>query len=119
MRALTMRNVIRAWGTLSAAESVHLLPSSACTPRWTVVQTSLICEVCSAALWRAGGLVVGAVIEPNLGLLPEALGEVCYAFWQGGPSLQPGFLPDERMQSRSGEGYARLRRGAGAWDFPC
>ncbi len=46
-----------------------------------------------------GGLVVGTIIKPKLGLRPKPFGEACYAFWQGEPSGQPGFLPDERMHS--------------------
>ncbi|CAE7723733.1 rbcL [Symbiodinium sp. CCMP2592] len=31
-----------------------------------------------------GGLVVGTIIQPKLGLQPKPFGEACYAFWQGG-----------------------------------
>merc|ERR1712178_580024 len=31
-----------------------------------------------------GGLVVGTIIKPKLGLQPKPFGEACYAFWQGG-----------------------------------
>ena len=30
-----------------------------------------------------GGLVVGTIIKPKLGLQPKPFGEACYAFWQG------------------------------------
>merc|ERR1719386_41631 len=30
-----------------------------------------------------GGLVVGTIIKPKLGLQPTPFGEACYAFWQG------------------------------------
>jgi hypothetical protein len=53
----------------------------------------------------------------EFGFAARAFGEACYAFWQGGPSGQPGFLPDERMHSRSGEGYARLRQRTGACEL--
>ena len=42
-------------------------------------------------MWRilgrdtnSGGLVVGTIIMPKLGLLPKPFGEACYSFWQGG-----------------------------------
>jgi ribulose 1,5-bisphosphate carboxylase large subunit-like protein len=42
-------------------------------------------------IWRilgrgtsAGGLIVGTIIMPKLGLQPKPFGETCYAFWQGG-----------------------------------
>jgi ribulose-bisphosphate carboxylase large chain len=39
-----------------------------------------------------GGLIVGTIIKPKLGLQPKPFGEACYAFWQGGA----GFWPDSR-----------------------
>ena len=30
-----------------------------------------------------GGLVVGTIIKPKLGLQPKPFGEACYASWQG------------------------------------
>merc|ERR1719379_2280912 len=30
-----------------------------------------------------GGLVVGTIIKPKLGLQPKPFGEACYGFWQG------------------------------------
>merc|ERR1712127_423388 len=35
-----------------------------------------------------GGLVVGTIIEPKLGLQPKPFGEACYAFWQGGDFIK-------------------------------
>merc|ERR1719242_1130453 len=32
---------------------------------------------------KNGGLVVGTIIKPKLGLQPKPFGEACYAFWQG------------------------------------
>jgi len=53
-----------------------------------------------------GGLVVGTIIKPKLGLQPKPFGEACYAFWQGGdfikndePQGNQVFLPDERVHS--------------------
>jgi ribulose-bisphosphate carboxylase large chain len=34
-----------------------------------------------------GGLIVGTIIKPKLGLQPKPFGEACYAFWQGGRVL--------------------------------
>merc|ERR1712151_995674 len=33
---------------------------------------------------KDGGLVVGTIIKPKLGLQPKPFGEACYGFWQGG-----------------------------------
>jgi ribulose-bisphosphate carboxylase large chain len=81
---------------------LHLFDGPSCNilDMWRVLGRSL----------TTGGLVVGTIIKPNLGLQPKPFGEACYAFWQGEPSGQPGFLPDERMHSRGGEGYACLRQ---------
>merc|ERR1712013_75289 len=35
-----------------------------------------------------GGLVVGTIIKPKLGLQPTPFGEACYAFWQGGDFIK-------------------------------
>merc|ERR1712216_221590 len=35
-----------------------------------------------------GGLVVGTIIKPKLGLRPKPFGEACYAFWQGGDFIK-------------------------------
>jgi len=35
-----------------------------------------------------GGLVVGTIIKPKLGLQPKPFGEACYAFWQGGDFIK-------------------------------
>ena len=32
---------------------------------------------------KDGGLVVGTIIKPKLGLQPKPFGEACYAFWVG------------------------------------
>ena len=37
-----------------------------------------------------GGLVVGTIIKPKLGLQPKPFGEACYAFWQGGDGAPGG-----------------------------
>merc|ERR1712203_679357 len=46
-------------------------------------------------MWRMGGrdmtnggLVVGTIIKPKLGLQPKPFGEACYAFWQGGDFIK-------------------------------
>merc|ERR1712159_288473 len=46
-------------------------------------------------MWRClgrdltnGGLVVGTIIKPKLGLQPKPFGEACYAFWQGGDFIK-------------------------------
>jgi len=47
---------------------------------------------CSAVeMWRIlgrgtkdGGMVVGTIFKPKLGLQPKPFGEACYAFWMGG-----------------------------------
>merc|ERR1712176_421937 len=36
----------------------------------------------------AGGLVVGTIIKPKLGLQPKPFGEACYGFWQGGDFIK-------------------------------
>jgi ribulose-bisphosphate carboxylase large chain len=35
-----------------------------------------------------GGLVVGTIIKPKLGLSPKPFGEACYGFWQGGDFIK-------------------------------
>ncbi|CAE8723897.1 unnamed protein product, partial [Polarella glacialis] len=35
-----------------------------------------------------GGLIVGTIIKPKLGLQPKPFGEACYAFWQGGDFIK-------------------------------
>merc|ERR1712032_648986 len=35
-----------------------------------------------------GGLVVGTIIKPKLGLQPKPFGEACYAFWMGGDFIK-------------------------------
>merc|ERR1711972_763016 len=35
-----------------------------------------------------GGLVVGTIIKPKLGLTPKPFGEACYGFWQGGDFIK-------------------------------
>eukprot|EP00413_Alexandrium_margalefii_P050024 CAMPEP_0204610778 /NCGR_PEP_ID=MMETSP0661-20131031/61682_1 /ASSEMBLY_ACC=CAM_ASM_000606 /TAXON_ID=109239 /ORGANISM="Alexandrium margalefi, Strain AMGDE01CS-322" /LENGTH=647 /DNA_ID=CAMNT_0051622603 /DNA_START=89 /DNA_END=2032 /DNA_ORIENTATION=+ len=35
-----------------------------------------------------GGLVVGTIIKPKLGLQPKPFGEACYGFWQGGDFIK-------------------------------
>merc|ERR1719399_1587291 len=35
-----------------------------------------------------GGLVVGTIIKPKLGLQPKPFGEACYAFWLGGDFIK-------------------------------
>ena len=35
-----------------------------------------------------GGLVVGTIIKPKLGLQPKPFGEACYSFWQGGDFIK-------------------------------
>merc|ERR1712178_519779 len=37
---------------------------------------------------KNGGLVVGTIIKPKLGLQPKPFGEACYAFWQGGDFIK-------------------------------
>merc|ERR1712156_705527 len=37
---------------------------------------------------KDGGLVVGTIIKPKLGLQPKPFGEACYAFWQGGDFIK-------------------------------
>merc|ERR1711937_1054337 len=46
-------------------------------------------------MWRClqkdltnGGLVVGTIIKPKLGLQPKPFGEACYAFWMGGDFIK-------------------------------
>merc|ERR1712066_1106402 len=46
-------------------------------------------------MWRVlgrgtsnGGLVVGTIIKPKLGLQPKPFGEACYAFWMGGDFIK-------------------------------
>ena len=39
-----------------------------------------------------GGLVVGTIIKPKLGLQPKPFGEACYAFWQGADIIVFAFL---------------------------
>merc|ERR1712149_118626 len=50
---------------------------------------------CVVDMWRIlgrgttdGGLVVGTIIKPKLGLQPKPFGEACYAFWQGGDFIK-------------------------------
>jgi ribulose 1,5-bisphosphate carboxylase large subunit-like protein len=43
-----------------------------------------------------GGLVVGTIIKPKLGLRPKPFGEACYAFWQGGDFIKN----DEPLRER-------------------
>merc|ERR1719323_1702664 len=50
---------------------------------------------CIIDMWRIlgrgtsdGGLVVGTIIKPKLGLKPKPFGEACYAFWQGGDFIK-------------------------------
>merc|ERR1712176_158193 len=50
---------------------------------------------CIIDMWRClgrgtsdGGLVVGTIIKPKLGLQPKPFGEACYAFWQGGDFIK-------------------------------
>ena len=59
-------------------------------------------------LWRIlgkgtsnGGLVVGTIIKPKLGLQPKPFGEACYAFWQGGTILRRGQTFLEVLCSRA------------------
>ena len=40
-----------------------------------------------------GGLVVGTIIKPKLGLQPKPFGEACYAFWQGGDFIKNDARP--------------------------
>ena len=40
-----------------------------------------------------GGLVVGTIIKPKLGLQPKPFGEACYAFWQSGD-----FIKNDELQ---------------------
>eukprot|EP00439_Symbiodinium_sp_Y106_P038176 s10837_g4.t1 len=40
-----------------------------------------------------GGLVVGTIIKPKLGLQPKPFGEACYAFWQGGNFIKNDARP--------------------------
>merc|ERR1719371_166146 len=35
-----------------------------------------------------GGLVVGTIIKPKLGLQPKPFGEACYGFWMGGDFIK-------------------------------
>merc|ERR1712029_66613 len=37
---------------------------------------------------KDGGLVVGTIIKPKLGLQPKPFGEACYAFWMGGDFIK-------------------------------
>ena len=46
-------------------------------------------------LWRTlgrpvvdGGLVVGTIVKPKLGLQPEPFAQACHAFWQGGDFIK-------------------------------
>ena len=48
-----------------------------------------------ARLWRhlgrdevAGGMIVGAILKPKLGLRPEGLAEAAYQFWRGGDLVE-------------------------------
>ena len=41
-----------------------------------------------------GGLVVGAIIKPKLGLQPKPFGEACYGFWLGGDFIKEGARQD-------------------------
>merc|ERR1711979_108114 len=50
---------------------------------------------CVIDMWRIlgrgtsnGGLVVGTIIKPKLGLQPKPFGEACYAFWLGGDFIK-------------------------------
>merc|ERR1712003_569997 len=50
---------------------------------------------CVIDMWRIlgrgttdGGLVVGTIIKPKLGLQPKPFGGACYAFWQGGDFIK-------------------------------
>merc|ERR1712039_1130331 len=50
---------------------------------------------CVIDMWRIlgrgtvdGGLVVGTIIKPKLGLQPKPFGEACYAFWMGGDFIK-------------------------------
>merc|ERR1719463_198816 len=50
---------------------------------------------CVRDMWRIldrgtsnGGLVVGTIIKPKLGLKPEPFGQACYGFWQGGDFIK-------------------------------
>jgi len=50
---------------------------------------------CVKDMWRIldrgtsnGGLVVGTIIKPKLGLKPEPFGQACYGFWQGGDFIK-------------------------------
>jgi ribulose-bisphosphate carboxylase large chain len=50
---------------------------------------------CVMDMWRIlgrgmsnGGLVVGTIIKPKLGLSPKPFGEACYGFWQGGDFIK-------------------------------
>ena len=51
-----------------------------------------------------GGLVVGTIIKPKLGLRPKPFGEACYAFWQGGEFIkndEPQAVPRPRRSLRN------------------
>jgi len=50
---------------------------------------------CVKDMWRIlgrgisnGGLVVGTIIKPKLGLQPRPFGDACYGFWQGGDFIK-------------------------------
>ncbi|CAK0790513.1 unnamed protein product [Prorocentrum cordatum] len=50
---------------------------------------------CVIDMWRilgrgtvGGGLVVGTIIKPKLGLQPKPFGQACYGFWQGGDFIK-------------------------------
>merc|ERR1719454_344446 len=55
-------------------------------------------SACVKDMWRVlgrggpglnnGGLVVGTIIKPKLGLKPEPFGQACYGFWQGGDFIK-------------------------------
>merc|ERR1712039_1106100 len=68
---------------------------------------------CVIDMWRilgrgttGGGLVVGTIIKPKLGLQPKPFGEACYGFWQGGDfifvngDIFPGMFVSTQNQAR-------------------
>merc|ERR1712224_321837 len=77
-----------------------------------------------------GGLVVGTIIKPKLGLQPKPFGEACYAFWQGGDFIKndeplgatlvrtPAALPSRPGIQPSSRAHAKAPSEGGRFTVP-
>eukprot|EP00416_Gambierdiscus_australes_P008788 CAMPEP_0171145488 /NCGR_PEP_ID=MMETSP0766_2-20121228/147086_1 /TAXON_ID=439317 /ORGANISM="Gambierdiscus australes, Strain CAWD 149" /LENGTH=250 /DNA_ID=CAMNT_0011609393 /DNA_START=94 /DNA_END=847 /DNA_ORIENTATION=+ len=59
-----------------------------CASSTARLAASSACGAFSTGDMLNGGLVVGNIIKPNLGLRIKTFGEACYAFWQGGDFIK-------------------------------